>query len=231
MDVVSNVVYLQQYTSRTMNNVIEFLIEHWTNNVIPKYLQMDNGSYFIGDLKHPRHFSRVVRLCLYFGVEPVFIAPRKPWMNGSIENFNGDFEEKFWTKGKFENLIHIRKESNIFKKRHNNSQEWKNRKIMLENIPIRKIPIDFKIDVNNLPITNGKVHFIRQVKKDGKISILNEDFDVDVSLTHEYVWTTIDTKEEQMLIFYREKKADEARLVKLEEYIIDEEVKQFVLDF
>ena len=51
---------------------------------------MDNGDSFIGDLIHLRNFSRVVRLCRNLGVEPVFIAPRKPWMNGKIEDFNGD---------------------------------------------------------------------------------------------------------------------------------------------
>ena len=192
---------------------------------------MDNGSYFIGDLIHPRHFSRIVRLCLYFGVEPVFTAPRKPWMNGSIENFNGDFEKIFWTKGEFENLTHMRQESNVFEKRHNNSQEWKKRKIKLVKIPIRKILKDFKTDTHKFPITKGKVHFIRQVKKDGKISILNENFEVDISLAHEYVWTTIDTGKEQMMIYHREKKAVEVRLVKLYEYNINEEVKVFNLDF
>ena len=101
----------------------------------------------------------------------------------------------------------------------------------MEKIPIRKIPKDFKTDTHKFPITEGKIHFIRQVKKDGKISILNEDFEVDKSLAHEYVWTTIDTGKEQMMIYHREKKADEARLVKLNEYNIDEEVKAFNLDF
>ena len=79
-----------------MDTAIEFLLDCWTNHAIPKYLQMDNGVYSIGDLRHVRHFSRVVRLCLCFGVEPVFIAPRKPWMNGTVVDFNGEFEEKLW---------------------------------------------------------------------------------------------------------------------------------------
>jgi len=53
---------------------------------------MDNGAFFIGDLIHSRHFSRFVRLCLYPGVEPVFIAPSKPWMSDTIEDFNVDFD-------------------------------------------------------------------------------------------------------------------------------------------
>ncbi len=55
----------------------------------------------------------------------------------------------------------------------------------------RKLPEDFEIDVHNLPITDGKVHFIRRVLENGTISVLNEDFDVGESLAHEYVWATI----------------------------------------
>jgi len=227
IDIVGNKVHMEQYVSRNMENVIEFLSDYWTKNAIPKYLQMDNGAYFIGDMRHSRHFSRVVRLCLYLGVEPVFIAPRKPWMNGTIEDFNGDFEKKLWERGQFKDLKHLRKEAKILLKGHNNSQTWKHRNTKLEAIPNRKIPKGFEIDANNLPITEGKVHFIREVKKDGKIKVLNEDFDVNKSLAYEYVWATIDTKKEQLRVYHREEKAKDARLVKVHEYPIGD-VKEFV---
>jgi putative transposase len=227
IDVVSNKAYIQQYAGQTMDNVIEFLLGCWTENVIPNYLQMDNGAYFIGNLIHPRHFSRVVRLCLHLGVDPVFIAPSKPWMNGTIEDFNGDFGEKLWEREQWTDLEHIRSEAKIFLMRHNNRQDWKYRKNGLEAITHRKIPEDFEIDVHNLPITEGKVHFIRQVKEDGTISVLNEDFDVDKSLAYEYAWAAIDTKREQLMIYYREKNAEEAGLIKIYEYKIGENVKRF----
>ena len=75
--------------------------------------------------------------------------------------------------------------------RHNNRQDWKCRNANPEAVPQRKLPEDFEIDANNLPITEGKVHFIRQVKENGTISVLNEDFDVGESLAHEYVWATL----------------------------------------
>lgn len=77
IDVVGNKAYIQQYAGRSMDTVIEFLLDCWTNNAIPKYLQMDNGAYFIGDLRHARHFSRVVRLCLCVGVEPVLYRTKE----------------------------------------------------------------------------------------------------------------------------------------------------------
>ena len=45
-----------------------------------------------------------------------------------------------------------------------------------------------------------KVHFIRPVRDDRTISVLNEDFDVDESLAYEYVWATIDTKDGQLVV-------------------------------
>ena len=126
---------------------------------LSNYLQMDNGASFIGDLIHPRHFSRVVRLCLHLGVEPVFIAPGKPWMNGRIEGFNGGFGEKLWEREHWTDLEHIRSEAKTFLMRHNNRQDWKYRKTDLEAIPHRKLPEDFEIRADSLPITEGKVHF------------------------------------------------------------------------
>nr|QNO44365.1 hypothetical protein CAHJBFHG_00001 [Methanosarcinales archaeon ANME-2c ERB4] len=98
IDVVSSKAHIQQYAGQTMDNVLEFLLGYWTKNAIPNYLQMDNGAAFIGDLMHSKHFSRVVRLCLHLGVEPVFIAPSKPWMNGTIEDFNGSSERSYGNK-------------------------------------------------------------------------------------------------------------------------------------
>ncbi|MFV9631200.1 MAG: hypothetical protein ACNYWM_09060 [Methanosarcinales archaeon] len=81
--------------------------------------------------------------------------------------------------------------------------------------------------MNNLPITEGKVHFIRQVEGDGTISVLNEDFDVVESLAYEYVWANIDTKQEQLRVYYQERNAEEAVLIKIYGYKIGENSKIF----
>ena len=75
------------------------------------------------------------------------------------------------------------------------------------------------------------MHFIRPGKENGTISVLNEDFDVDKSLAHEYVWATIDTKDEQLRVYYREKNAEAAGIVRVHEYRIDEDVKEFEVMF
>ena len=97
-DVVGRQVWGNQYNEKSMNNVMAFLLDHWKHQPIPKYLQVDNGMCFVGDFKHPKSFSRFVRLALYVGIEIIFIAPSKPWMNGSVEEFNKGFDERFWNK-------------------------------------------------------------------------------------------------------------------------------------
>ena len=101
------------------------------------------------------------------------------------------------------------------------------RKTDSEAILHRKLPEDFEIGTDSLSITEGKVHFIRQVKGDGTISVLNENFDVGESLAYEYVWATIDTKQEQLKVYYQEKNAEEADLIKIYQYMIGENVKRF----
>ena len=100
-DVVGHQVAGNQYLGKSMDNVMTFLLKYWKQHPIPRYIQTDNGMSFIGDYIHPRTFSRFVRLCLYMGIEVVFIAPAKPWMNGTIERFNKDFDRLFWNREKF----------------------------------------------------------------------------------------------------------------------------------
>jgi len=49
----------------------------------------------------------------------VFIAPSKPWMNGTVEDFNGDFGGKLWEREQWTDPEHIWGEAKIFLMRHN----------------------------------------------------------------------------------------------------------------
>ncbi|KAF5430677.1 Integrase core domain-containing protein [Candidatus Methanophagaceae archaeon] len=150
IDVVRNRIHIEQYDSRTMDNIIDFLTRYWRNNPIPRYLQVDNGMYFIGDFKYPRGFSRFLRFCLYAGVEVVFINPTCPWMNGSIENFNGWFDEKFWAKELFTNLENMLAKSPHFIDQYNDLSAWKHKNQALEWIkPLRILNNSIGIPLRN----------------------------------------------------------------------------------
>ena len=81
--------------------------------------------------------------------------------------------------------------------------------------------------MDSLTITVGKVLFIRQVEGDGRISVLNENFDVGEWLAYEYVWATINTKQEQLKVHYRDKNEEEASIIKIYEYKIGDNIRRF----
>ena len=204
-DVIGRKVAGKQYKEKSMDNAMGFLIEYWKQQPIPRYLQVDNGMSFAGDYKHPRSFSRFIRLALYLGIEIVFIAPSKPWMNGTIEEFNKGFDKRFWEKEQFTNLEDIRIKSSIFYEKENKFNAWKLKNNNIKQVnPIRKLLEDVTIDVNSLPLVIGKIHFIRVVNSKGQIPILNEHFNVGKEYVDEYVWATIETRKQMLTVYFKD---------------------------
>ena len=204
-DTVGRQVAGNQYHGKSMDNVISFLLDYWTRHPIPRYLQADNGMCFAGDYKHPKSFSRFIRLALYVGIEVVFIAPAKPWMNGTVEEFNKLFDELFWSKEQFKDLDDIRMKSLVMYETQNKFNQWKLKNKGLKAIqPRRMLKEECMIDANNLPLVTGQIHFIRVVDSQGRINILNEDFTVGKEYTGEYVWATIETRKEMLTVHYKD---------------------------
>ena len=162
--------------------------------------------------------------------EIVFIAPRSPWMNGSIENFNKWFDQKFWKGETFTDLEDIRTRSPHFVCQYNDLGVWKKRNRELEAIKPIRILKDAKINPDNLPLTDGQIHFIRQVNGEGRIDVLNEVFKVGEEFISEYVWSTVRTGKQKMEVYYRAKDQDTAVLIKEFNYEINEEIKSIRQD-
>lgn len=88
-DAFDGAVCLRLAYSRQMDEILAFLGECWKSLGRPAQVQFDNAREIVGWGHAARYLSRVIRLCLRFGVEPVFIPPGEPQFNGSVENFNG----------------------------------------------------------------------------------------------------------------------------------------------
>src|SRR5262249_36191130 len=73
--------------------VLWILGECWKDLGIPEQVQFDNARELAGWGPAARTLSRVIRLCLRFGARPVFIPEGEPQFNGSVEKFNGWFQE------------------------------------------------------------------------------------------------------------------------------------------
>ena len=121
-DVISREVSVDISTTKSTNYVISFFTELFKKRDIPKYLQMDNERSFVGDFRHKRMIGRFVKFLLHVGIEPIFVAQGKPWMNGSVEGFIRLFSEKFWQKKRFKSKNDVVAEVEKFEA--NNNALW-----------------------------------------------------------------------------------------------------------
>jgi len=105
---------------------------------------------------------------LQVGIEVVFIAPSKPWMNGTVEEFNKQFDRLFWTREIVTDLQDMQTKWLKFRRKQNEFQSWKLRNKGLQSIkPIQFLRNDCLINTNKIPLTTGKIHFIRIVDSNG----------------------------------------------------------------
>ena len=229
IDVYSSQANLEQFQNKGADSIISFLIEDWKIFGIPHYLQLDNEASFRGSLYHPRTFGKLSRFCLNFGVEIVFIPFNEPWRNAHIESFNSRFDKMLWQSVVFKNLEHMRSESKKFRDKHNNYQEYRKSnftKQIPKSYETRYLPESFTFDLSQIiPITGGRMHFVRMVKENGSINILNEDFYVDRNLSFEYVWAIISTKDRNLKIWYQPTKEAPKKLLQTKSYDLREPVK------
>lgn len=229
IDIYSALANLNQYRSKGAENIIDFNIDDWMQYGIPQYLQLDNEASFRGSLYHPKTFGRLTRFCLNFGVELIFIPFSEPWRNGYIESFNSRFNERLWLFKRFTDLKDLQNEAKQFRDKYNELQIYKKKhfsKQILHGHTKRFFPKSFKFNLETeLPITEGKIHFVRLVDEKGYINVFNENFYISKDLSFEYVWATIFTKEQNLKFYYQATKKSEKEQIKTVTYKLREPVK------
>ncbi len=77
-----------------------------------------------------------------------------------------------------------------------------------------------------LPLTQGRIHFVRRVDQSGRIEISKESWRVSKTLKGEYVWATIDVKRQTLSLYHRRSLTAKARLVKQYPYQTEERVEK-----
>lgn len=230
VDVYNNKANADQYVSKGVESVMDFIIADWQKFGIPQYLQLDNEAAFRGSLSHIRTFGVLSRFCLNFDVQLLFIPFNEPWRNGYIESFNSRFNELLWQSQRFKDLEHLKTESKKFIDKHNNYQAYKknnfSKKVINDNLKLKCLPSNFNFDISkNMPIIKGKINFVRLIDEKGYVNILNEQIYINKDLSFEYVWLMIDTQFQNLKIFYQATKKAPRVLIKVEPYKLRESVK------
>ncbi|MFQ5869990.1 MAG: transposase [Candidatus Zixiibacteriota bacterium] len=201
IDTFSNAAALEVVSSKRAVDVVEALVTAWQRLGIPRRLQVDNELTFRGSNRYPRSFGLLIRLCLYLGVEPVFIPEAEPWRNGVIERLNDVYDKLFLRSQHFQDLLHLREELPVFETFHNTQHRYAK---LSQNVPwkvhtstpIKTLSQTFSLHRDGLPWRDGRISFVRLTDKQGRVRFFTESFLVDETLVHEYVTGTIYTEPE-----------------------------------
>src|SRR3954462_14013020 len=80
----------------------------------PHYAQFDNDTLFQGPHQYIDAVGRVVRLCLQLAVTPIFTPPRETGFQAAIENYNGRWQTKVWSRFQHRDLAQLRERSTAY---------------------------------------------------------------------------------------------------------------------
>jgi len=204
-DAFDGAVGLKLSRSRQMEAVLVFLGEYWKALGRPDQIQFDNAREFLGWGPAARYLSRVIRLCLRFGIEPIFIPPAQPQRNGAVEWFNGWFQprllQRHYTragalKRELQRLQDTVNTQHVQRRLGGLTPEQHRRQQKLQKLPPR-----FDVPLDALPIAAGRVTFIRQVTPHGNIHVLSQTFKVGKRLKGQFVKAVLDTQRAQLTVY------------------------------
>jgi transposase len=204
-DVFDGAVYLKLSRSRKMDAVLAFLGECWKTLGQPTQMQFDNAREFVGWGRGARSLSRVIRLCLRVGIEPMFIPPAQPQFNGSVENFNGWFQSQLFQR-RFTQPSALKRELQRLQETVN-TQHVHPRLGGLTPAQFRRrqklqlLPTRFRVPLEAVPIAMGRVIFIRQVTPNGNLHLLGLTFKVGKRLKGQYVKAILDTHRRRLTVY------------------------------
>lgn len=198
---------------------------------VPDFLQIDNDAAFTGLGKTSGGWGRFLRLALYLGIELVFIPPGEPERNSLVEGLHQLWARSFWRKNHFPSLKAFQRKSPQFlawydtyapPALHGLTVKEARTRVTRRTLPSRaltRLPRD-------LPLTAGRVHFIRRVDAHGYITLRKETWKVSRRLVGEYVWATLDLRTQRLVIYHRRSAKAQAHVVKRHRYPIAERVEQ-----
>jgi putative transposase len=196
-DAFDGAVCLRLAYSRKMDEVLWFLGECWKDLGRPEQVQLDNARELAGWGQSARALSRVIRLCLRYGVSPVFIPEGAPQFNGSGENFHGWFQEPLFQRH-FRRPGDLRRELARLQEAVNTQHVHprlggKTPAQHRRGLRLPKLPASFAVPTGRLPLAAGRVTFIRRVSAAGTVSVLSQSFRVGKRHRGLYLRLVVDT--------------------------------------
>ena len=178
-----------------------------------------------------RTFSHIVRLCLAVGAEVIFTPPYTPEANPIIESFNGVWASNFWQRTTFTDLEHVQQELPNFQTYYRHPlTEFEERKPveLAPDFQPTLLPENFDLHrLERIPLTVGRIHFLRFVDPHAAFYILNEKWTLPVELANKTIRATVDTGKEQLLVYHQASTDETPDLVCTWDYPLGDIVQPF----
>jgi len=204
-DAFDQQIYVEFWAGNRMDTVLGFLLRAWQRMGLPQHVQFDNGRQFYSSGRYARSVNRVIRLALRLGIQPVFIPAAQPQRNGSVENFNGWFQPLL-LRQTFSNATAVRRELRQMMTSANETHTHQNLGFKTSTQfrrtkRVRMLPANFQLDLDNIPLTVGKIIFIRLVNHAGNVSILDEVVKVRRGFRFQYVKAVLETHPQRLKVY------------------------------
>ena len=165
--------------NKTAQSVMAHLQKVWKTRGIPQGLQLDNDAAFYGSRRVPHHFGQIVRLCLYVGVEPIFIPVGEAKRNGDVEQLHGVWDTAVWQQVQFNTVQAAQDFTPQFERWYMHEYEPPKLKGQTPHAaergrPRRRLtPSLWQALPAQLPIVAGRIHFIRRVSEAGTLEVFH----------------------------------------------------------
>jgi transposase InsO family protein len=211
-DVCSRRIAIEMGKNRRAVTGVSARLHAWQRMGMPPILQHDNALEFRGNPRYPHSAGVVTRFWFALRMESFFIPARQPYRNGTIENFNGLFQQLVLHSQEINNGDQLQQEITTFEEAANTQHPHVplNGKTSLEYEQDRGfvpqfLPKDFtfrsRVPVKEPP--DGKVACICRIRKSGKITIAAEKCEIDAELAWDYVYATIFVNEQRLKIYHQ----------------------------
>jgi putative transposase len=237
VDVQTRAITQTLHTDKTGAAVQAHALAAWQQLGLPDGLQLDNDAAFNGGYKVRRVFGAFVRLCLYVGIEPIFLPVGEPKRNRVVERLHGLWSQTFWRTHRFATLAEVRRAAPQFVRfytehYHPPALQGATPSQAQQQVTRRQLTAqEVGLLPSELPLTAGRLHFLRLVTAEGQITLLNESWTVGKRLAGQYVWATITTTRRRLQIYHRQSEGARVRLVREFRYTLHEPVVPLAAQF
>jgi len=190
IDVASHQAGIEIVADRADARVVAGLQRLWSRHGVPGRVQFDNGGPFVS----PTGIGEIVRVCLHQGATPVFIPPREPWRNGTIEHFNDTFDKRFFRQERFSGRAQLIDRAGAFERFHNAQHRYRATagRAPDETTPApRRDPLATEEIPAGWP-ADGCVEFIRFIRSDHKLRVLSRAIAVPDTSAYQYLTAVLD---------------------------------------